>query len=79
MTRLELGEYTVKRSLVGEHPRQHGVVAPRPDLERGERGADGLTQAAADADLVTLRRRIAVRTGDQLTAHEAAFPPLRTN
>jgi hypothetical protein len=26
----------MKRSLVGEHTRQHGVIAPRPGLEVGE-------------------------------------------
>jgi hypothetical protein len=74
--RLDLGEYTIKRSLVGEHARQHGVVAPPLGLEGGERGADRLAQAAADRDRVILRLRTAVRTGHLLTAHEAAHPPV---
>jgi hypothetical protein len=40
--RLDLGEYAVKRSLVGEQTRQHGVVAPRPGLEVRECAADRL-------------------------------------
>lgn len=61
--RLDLGEYTIERSLVGEHARQHGVATPRPGLEGGECGAERLAQAAADTDLVAMRLRIAVRTG----------------
>jgi hypothetical protein len=66
--RLDLGEHAIKRSLVGEHTRQHGVVTPRPDLEVGERAADRLAQATADTDLVTLRLRIATGSGHVLTA-----------
>jgi hypothetical protein len=64
--RLDLGEYAIKRSLVGEHTRQHGVIAPRPGLEVGERAADRLAQATADTDLVTLRVRIATGSGHVL-------------
>ena len=59
---LDLGEYTIKRSLVGEHARQRGVVAPRPGPEARQRGAERLAQAAADTDRVPLRLRIAVPT-----------------
>jgi hypothetical protein len=60
---LDLGEHTIKRSRVGEHARQDGVVAPRPGLEGWECGAERLAQAAADTDLVAMWRRIAVRIG----------------
>ena len=73
--RLDLGEYAVKRSLVGEHTRQHGVVAPRPGLEVRERAADRLAQATADTGLVTLRLRIAAGGGHMLTAQDAARQP----
>jgi hypothetical protein len=66
--RLDLGEYAIKGSLVGEHTGQHGVVAPRPGLEVRERAADRLAQATADTDLVTLRLRIATDSGHILTA-----------
>jgi hypothetical protein len=58
----------IKRSLVGEHTHQHGVVAPRPGLEVRERAADRLAQATADTDLVTLRLRIATGSGRMLTS-----------
>jgi hypothetical protein len=72
--RLDLGEYTVKRSLVGEYARQHGVVTPRLGFEVGERAADHRAQAAVDTDsvMLRLRLRIAMRTGHLLTAHERA-------
>jgi hypothetical protein len=70
--RLEFGEYAIKRSLVGEQTRQHGVVAPRLGLEVRERAAHHLAQATADTDLVTLRLRIATGSGHILTAQEAA-------
>ena len=70
--RLALGERPVQRGLVGQHARQDGVLAPGLGLQRGERGADRLAQAAADADLVAQRPRTAVHAGHAATAHEAA-------
>jgi hypothetical protein len=61
------GEHTVKRGLVGQHAGQHGVPALRPGLEGGERGTNSLAQAAADADLVSLRLGTVVRTCHLLT------------
>lgn len=53
--RLDLGEYAIEGGLVGEHTGQDGLVAPRPGLESGKRGADRLAKVAADADFITLR------------------------
>jgi hypothetical protein len=70
--RLALGERPVQRGLVGQHARQNGILAQEPGLQRGERGADRLAQATANADLVAQRQRIAVPAGHAATAHEAA-------
>ena len=67
----DLGEHAVKRGLVGQCAREHGVSVVRLGLEGWERGADRLAQVAADADLVSLRLGIAVRTGHLLTVHDA--------
>jgi len=69
--RLALGEHPVKRGLVGQQARQDGAVAPGPGLQRGERGADRLAQAAADADLLAPPLRTAVRAGHLAAVHEA--------
>ena len=74
--RLDLGEYAVKRSLVREHTRQHGVIAPPPRLEVRERGADRLAQVTADTDPVTLWARIATGGGHIVTAQEAVQQPV---
>lgn len=60
--RLDLGEHTVQRSLIGERTRQHDVVAAPVSLKGRERGAYRLAQAATETDLVTLRLRIAACT-----------------
>jgi hypothetical protein len=67
--RLDLGEHTVQRSMVGERTRQHDVVAALVGLEGWERGAHRLAQAAVDTDLVTLRPRIAACTISRPCAH----------
>jgi hypothetical protein len=74
--RLDLGEHAVECGLVGEHTGQDGPVAPRPDLEGGERGADRLAQVAADTDPVALRPRVAAHTGHVHTTDEAAYLPV---
>lgn len=48
---------------------------PSPGPRPGKRGADRLTQAAVDTDLVTLRLRIA-QTGHIVTTPKAAHPPV---
>jgi hypothetical protein len=53
--RLTLGEHPVERSLVGEHTGQHRVLALGPCLQRGERGAERVTQAPADPYLIAPR------------------------
>ena len=65
-----LGEHAVKRGLVGQCAREHGVSAVSPGLEGWERGTDRLAQVAADADLVSLRLGIAVRAGHLLTVDD---------
>jgi len=61
--RLDLGEHTIQRGLVGQHADQHRVVTARPGLQIGERGAYRLAQAAADTYLKLRRLSVAVRTG----------------
>jgi hypothetical protein len=70
--RFEFSEDAIECGLVGELTRQGRFVAAVLDVERGERGADRLTQAATDADSVTLRQRIMVPAGHGRTALEAA-------
>jgi hypothetical protein len=55
-----LAEHTVDRRLIGQHPRQHGVAAVRLGPQGGKRRTDRLAQAAADTDLVQLRRGLAL-------------------
>jgi hypothetical protein len=65
-----LGEHAVKRGLVGQCAREHGVRALSPGLEGWERGTDRLAQVAANTDLVSLRLGIAVRAGHLLTVDD---------
>ena len=73
--RLDLGQHAVKRGLVGQHAGQDGVATVRPGLQRGKRAAQRLPQAAADTDLIALRRRIAAGTGHVRTAQGKVHPP----
>lgn len=74
--RFGLGEYTVQRSLVGQHARQHGIVAVRPGPEAGERAADRLAQATANTDLVPLGLSITMcSTCHVRTAPAKSRPP----
>jgi hypothetical protein len=70
--RLHLGQHAVQRRLIGQHARQHGVAAVGPGPEGGERGADRLTQLAADPDLVSLRPGLALRGHHRRSRTEAA-------
>jgi hypothetical protein len=69
--RFGLGEHAVKRGLVRQYAREHGVPALRPGLEGWERGTDRLAQVAANTDLVSLWLGIAVRAGHSLTVDGA--------
>lgn len=70
--RLGLGQHPVKRGLIGQHARQHGLAALRPGLEGWERGADRLAQPAADTDLVPLRPGPSFRAPHRGPARESA-------
>ena len=67
--RLDLGEYAIKRGLVSQDAGQDGLAASRPGLERGKRGAQRLTETAANTDLVALWLGTAAGTGHALTTH----------
>jgi hypothetical protein len=70
--RLALGQHPIECGLVGQHADQHRVRAPGMGLKRGKGGADRLTQAAADADLVAALLLTAVRAGHVTAVHEVA-------
>jgi hypothetical protein len=67
--RLDLGEHTVKRGLVSQDAGQDCVATSRPGSKRWKRGAQRLTQTAANTDLIALRRRTMADTGHALTTH----------
>jgi hypothetical protein len=60
---LDLGEDAIKRGVVSQHARQDCAGTLRPGPERGERGAERLTQTAAFIDLVALWLVTGARTG----------------
>ena len=59
--RSRLGQHAVKRGLIGQHARQHGVAAVRPGPQGWKCGADRLAQLAADTNLIPLRSGLALR------------------